>query len=228
MNTMYSTWCLDVDTDYYFLSWKKKKKKTKKLQIKSQRLMSVLTQLLIWCFEPSQPQMIKTRLNTKFNLSPSHSLHKSSYHKSCFFSLFIFRRPQHGLVSQLVLSAQSTTKEYIRAEQKLHPITKLFISQVIVLQVMFFSLYVFRGHSQQEPASGSHLFLFCRPTQEPAPILFCGPTQEAVSATSNTRKNWERFWKNAGEWTGRVEISKEEIPGSKHSMYDYIVTYSRL
>ena len=25
--------------------------------------------------------------------------------------------------------------------------------------------------------------------------------------------------KNAGEWIGRVEISKEEIPGSKHSMY---------
>ena len=31
MNTMYSTWCLDVDTDYYFLSWKKKKKKDKKI-----------------------------------------------------------------------------------------------------------------------------------------------------------------------------------------------------
>ena len=27
------------------------------------------------------------------------------------------------------------------------------------------------------------------------------------------------FGKNAGEWTGRVEISKEEIPGSKRSMY---------
>ena len=41
-------------------------------------------------------------------------------------------------------------------------------------------------------------------------------------------ENWERFRKNAGEWTGRVEISKEEIPGSKPSMYDYILTYSRL
>ena len=36
------------------------------------------------------------------------------------------------------------------------------------------------------------------------------------------------FGKKAGEWTGRVEISKEEIPGSKHSMYGYILTYSRL
>ena len=30
------------------------------------------------------------------------------------------------------------------------------------------------------------------------------------------------------EWTGRVEISKEEIHGSKRSMYGYIMTYSRL
>ena len=47
-------------------------------------------------------------------------------------------------------------------------------------------------------------------------------------ATANTEKNWERFWKNAGEWTGRVEISEEEIPGGKRSMYGYILTYSRL
>ena len=46
--------------------------------------------------------------------------------------------------------------------------------------------------------------------------------------TANTGKNRERFWKNAGEWTGRVEISKEEIPGSKRSMYGCILTYSRL
>ena len=48
-------------------------------------------------------------------------------------------------------------------------------------------------------------------------------------ATANTEKNRERFWKNAGEWTGGVEISKEEIPGSKRSMHgNYILTYSRL
>ena len=38
----------------------------------------------------------------------------------------------------------------------------------------------------------------------------------------------EVFGKNAGEWTGRVEISKEEIPGSKHSMHGNILAYSRL
>ena len=48
-----------------------------------------------------------------------------------------------------------------------------------------------------------------------------------VLATANTREI-ERFWKNAGEWTGRVEIGKEEIPGSKRSMYGYVLTYSSL
>ena len=29
------------------------------------------------------------------------------------------------------------------------------------------------------------------------------------------------FGKNAGEWTGRVEISKEDLPGSKRNMYGH-------
>ncbi len=49
-----------------------------------------------------------------------------------------------------------------------------------------------------------------------------------VLATTNTGKIRRGFGKNAGEWTGRVERSKEEIPGSKRSMYGYILTYSRL
>ena len=51
----------------------------------------VVSQLVSWCFEPSQLQRITSGLNTNFTLSPDGSLHKSSYHKSCFFSLFIFR-----------------------------------------------------------------------------------------------------------------------------------------
>ena len=47
-------------------------------------------------------------------------------------------------------------------------------------------------------------------------------------ATANTGDIGKGFGKNAGEWTGRVEMSKEEIPGSKRSMYGYILTYSRL
>ena len=49
-----------------------------------------------------------------------------------------------------------------------------------------------------------------------------------VLATANTGKIGCSFGKNAGEWAGRVEISEEEFPGSKRSMYGYILTYSRL
>ena len=50
-----------------------------------------------------------------------------------------------------------------------------------------------------------------------------------VLATANTGEIRRGFGKkNAGEWTERVEISKEEIPGSKRSTYGYILTYSRL
>ena len=48
-----------------------------------------------------------------------------------------------------------------------------------------------------------------------------------VLATANTGEIG-RGLKNAGEWTGRVEISKEEISGSKRSMYGNILNYSRL
>ena len=48
-------------------------------------------------------------------------------------------------------------------------------------------------------------------------------------AAANAGEIGRGFGKNAGGWTRRVEIiSKEEIPGSKHSMYGYILTYSGL
>ena len=54
------------------------------------------------------------------------------------------------------------------------------------------------------------------------PISFCGPTQELVLATANTGKNWERFWKkNAGEWTGRVEIRKKSLAVNAACMATY-------
>ena len=45
-----------------------------------------------------------------------------------------------------------------------------------------------------------------------------------VLAIANTGEIGRGFGKNAGEWTGRVEISKEETPGSKRSMYSYKLT----
>ena len=49
-----------------------------------------------------------------------------------------------------------------------------------------------------------------------------------VSHSQHRRKSEKVLEENAGGWTGRVEISKEEILGSKRSMYGYILTYSRL
>ena len=46
--------------------------------------------------------------------------------------------------------------------------------------------------------------------------------------TANTGKTGRRFGTKADEWTRRVEISEEEILGSKRSMYGNILTYSRL
>ena len=77
------------------------------------------------------------------------------------------------------------------------------------------SLFIFRGHSTREPASNRVTYFILR--------VYTG----TVLATANTGNNWESFGKNAGEWTERVEISKGEIPGSKCSIYGYILTYSR-
>ena len=80
----------------------------------------------------------------------------------------------------------------------------------------FFNISIFRGHSTREPASGSDLF------------YFAGLHRNNVLATTDTGQIGKSLGKNASEWTGRVEIGKKEIPGSRRSMYGYILTYSRL
>ena len=59
-------------------------------------------------------------------------------------------------------------------------------------------------------------------------LYSAGLHRDHVLATANTGEIGRGFGKNAGEWTGRVEISKEEIYGSRRSMYGYILTYFRL
>ena len=98
------------------------------------------------------------------------------------------------LVSKLVLWTQSTTKDYNRAEHKLHTISELFISQVILLQVMFFWAYLYSAgtqHGNLHPTGWA--------------ISFWRPRQEPVIAKANTRKNWERFCKKCRwmNWKGR-------------------------
>ena len=93
------------------------------------------------------------------------------------------RERERERVSSFVLWALSTTKDYIRAERKLHSISgsKLFIPQVMFF---FFLAYLHSAgiqHGNLHPARW--------------PILFCEPTQEPVLAAANSRKTWERFWK---------------------------------
>ena len=82
---------------------------------------------------------------------------------------------------------------------------------------MFWNLFIFRGHSTLEPASSRLTYFILR-----------AYTGTSVSQSQQRKKSGEVLEKNAVEWTGSVEISKEEIPGSKRSMYGYILTYSRL
>ena len=105
----------------------------------------------------------------------------------------------------------------MRAEHKLRSFSKLFISQVIIPQVMLFQpIYIPRALNTGTCVRQGDLF------------YSAGLHRNHVKATANTGEIGRGFGKNAGEWTGRVEISKDEIPGSKRSMYGYILTYSRL
>ena len=79
------------------------------------------------------------------------------------------------------------------------------------------SLFIFHGHSTREPASSRVTYFILR-----------AYTGTGVSHSQHMEEIGRGFGKNAGEWTGRVEIGEEEIPGSKRSMYGYILTYSRL
>ena len=113
--------------------------------------------------------------------------------------------------------AQSTTKYYIRAEHKLYSISKSYsFHKSSYHKSFFFSLFIFRGHSTRELASGRVTY-----------FSLWAYTGTSVSHCQHRKKSGEVLEKNAGEWTGRVGINKEEIPGSKRSMYGYILTYSR-
>ena len=65
---------------------------------------------------------------------------------------------------------------------------------------MFWSLFIFRGLSVREPASSMVTYFILR----------------AYTGTSVSRRKILGYVleKNAGEWIRRVEIIKEEIPGS--------------
>ena len=78
---------------------------------------------------------------------------------------------------------------------------------------MFWSLFEFRGHSTREPASSRVTY-----------FILQAYTRTGVSYSQRRKTIGRGFGKNVGEWTGSVHIGKEEIPGSKRSIYGYILT----
>ena len=96
-----------------------------------------------------------------------------------------------------MLWAQSSTQDYIRAEHKLHSISKLSIHKSSFYKSVCFFAYLYSAgtqHGNLPPAGWS--------------ILFCGLTQEPCVSHSQHRKNRERFWKKC-RWIDRKGRNKE-------------------
>ena len=53
-------------------------------------------------------------------------------------------------------------------------------------------------------------------------------TGTCISLSKYRKNSGEVSEKNEGEWTGKVETSKEEIPDSRRSMHGYVLIYSGL
>ena len=83
---------------------------------------------------------------------------------------------------------------------------------------MFWSLSIFTGHGNLHKSSvtTSKVTYFILPAHTGTGVSH-SQTQEALRREVLGKKN-------AGEWIGRVEISKGKIPGSRRSMHGYILT----
>ena len=81
---------------------------------------------------------------------------------------------------------------------------------------MFWNLFTFRGHSTREPAS------VVRNDEQSDLFYSAGPHRNRCWPQPTHEKLWRGFGKKSGEWTGRVEISKGEIAGSRRSMSGYM------
>ena len=141
--------------------------------------------------------------------------------------------------------AQSTTKDYIRAENKLvyllvihstsHYTTSLFFSD-------YNSNYIHNFETQTRKnnntcfgayfysAGTKHGNLHQLSNYEQCDQFYSAGLHRNrwYPRLTQEKKPGQAPEKNAGEWTRRVETSKEEIPGSRRSMHGYIRTCSRL
>ena len=116
-----------------------------------------------------------------------------------------------------VLSQVNHDELHQGCEHKLHSISKSFISQAIIQQVMFFEpIYIPRALNTGTCIRQGDRF------------YSAGQHRNHVLATANTGEIGRGFGKKCRWMDRKVDISKEEILGSKHSMQGYVLTYSRL
>ena len=120
------------------------------------------------------------------------------------------------LDSYLVGALSAVNHKDTRAEHKLHSVSKLFISQLTISPVMLFQpIHIPRALNTGTCIPQGNLF------------YLAGLHKNQCYPQVTQEKLGRGFGKNAGEWTGRVEISKEELPGGRRSMHGYIQTCSR-
>ena len=161
---------------------KKEKEKRKRCSLKQELLYFSHTQCPHQCLQ-------KHRDDGRENSRLVRQEH-FSYTQRRLQPLYSFCRMHGKLVSWLVFWVQSTTRDYVRAEHKLRTISKLFISQIIISQVMvcfFFCVCVVFFLAYFYSADTQHGNLH----PQGWPISFCGPTQESVLATANGKKSRE-------------------------------------
>ena len=120
-----------------------------------------------------------------------------------------------------MLWAQSTTKDYIRAEHKLHSLHQGWTQTSLYIQVINFTSH--HTISQIFEAICIPRAVNTETCIRQGDLFYsAGLHRNHELATANTEEIGRGFGKNAGEWTG---IGTEEIPGSKRRMCSYILTY---
>ena len=157
--------------------------------------------------EPNHPQRIISGLKTNFSIWRSYSIQKSLNHKS------LVLKPQ---LCQIYFTNKTNTEQHTsyfithisvpRKGKMLSTISKYKVRQT---KHMFRRLFIIRGHSTREPAS-----IVCN--QEEGDLFYSTGLHRNRRYPQLTQDKLERgFGEKKSEWTRTVEISTEEIPGSR-------------
>ena len=133
--------------------------------------------------------------------------------------------------------------DYIKAENKLQSIFYLFIPQVVIPQISFPQtttqiIPTIRNANPEKTITHILEPIYISRALDMGTCINCNNEQGDLFDSAGShwkrlpqpiqKKNREKSGRNAGEWTGRIETRKEDIPGSRHSMHGYILAYYRL